>query len=202
MPNWCSNYLQIKGDPQQVADLLDGFANADSDSDSVDFLAKHAPLSSGDWDYSTAIDEWGTKWDLSNFHAGYTSGDTGALVRFESAWAPPVEGIRRVSEKFPLLVFGMSWMENGMCFYGYAAFLKGKTFGLFDGEIPDFYEQAAVKLGKPTNPTDHDDPEIWDMANDLEHDLYIKIDDLAEEQMKLAQMFAYHNSIAIPVEGD
>lgn len=193
MPNWCENYMQVVGEPAKIAELLDGF---DNEGEHVEFLAKHAPLSCGDWDYGTAIDEWGTKWDLANFHYDYKAGDDNATVRFESAWAPPVEGIRRVSQKFPLLAFGLSWMENGMCFYGYAGFHRGHTVGLFDGDIPDFYEQAAAKLGK-----DEDDPEVCDLAVDMEHDLWSRIDDLATEQMKLAQVYGYHNNLVIP-KGD
>lgn len=193
MPNWCSNYLSVKGDSERLAELLDGLDHNENEDYQVEFLSKHAPLSCGAWQYGTAIEEWGTKWDLANFHHDYEPGDDSTYIRFESAWAPPVEGIRRVSEKFNDLVFGMSWMENSMCFYGYAAFLQGKTIGLFDGEIPDFYAQAAAKLGKDTDPTNHEDPEVWDLASDLEHDLWLKIDEMAEEQMKLAQIYAYHN---------
>jgi hypothetical protein len=100
-----------------------------------------------DW-YNWSIDNWGTKWPMS-VH-GYTY-DSGAIhISGETAWAPPSELLRTISERWPVTI-RLSYAEPGMDFIGASVFEKGlehDSSGSFLDHMPDNL--------------DWDDPETWD----------------------------------------
>lgn len=83
-----------------------------------------------DW-YGWCIDNWGTKWtpefDMER-HEGsiWFSGD--------SAWSPPEELMRYISEKYPVVI-EMSYIEEGMGYMGYSIFDNGFIYNA--GGEPD-----------------------------------------------------------------
>lgn len=83
--------------------------------------------------YDWCIEHWGTKWSDYETHIVspelrygnkmlYYNGDIHLYhfeIEFLSAWSPPIEGLRHVSEKFPALEFMLKyWDEDRWGFFG------------------------------------------------------------------------------------
>jgi len=74
------------------------------------------PEEEDNW-YSWNTSNWGTKWDVGNKHDDIDRSDPNTVdLRFDSAWSPPVEAYRRLTE----LGFDVSasYYESGMAFVG------------------------------------------------------------------------------------
>ena len=114
MPNWCSNSLTIKGDASTLESLKEII-----ESDGEGLLEAIAPI--GDWDYGTAVDNWGTKWDVSSEGLEYTDhGDGTAEVTgwFQSAWSPPIDAFQKLANDWDSCYIELLYEESGMCFVG------------------------------------------------------------------------------------
>ena len=132
MPNWCSNNLSLSHkDPAMISRakkafedgrLFDEFVpipkdlciNADVGGDTpeqIDNVKKHGYT---DW-YSFCLENWGTKWDVSN---GFINLDAPKELDlgFDTAWNPPVAFYKKMEE----LGFTVSadYREEGMGFIG------------------------------------------------------------------------------------
>lgn len=135
MPNWCENTLTVFGAEKDLKKFVE---EAKSDEEPLSF-AKTAPepdysqvkvkstypsitkkefvdTEEAWWDWR--IQNWGTKWDLSEVQFE----DYGDFVEysFMSAWSPPVEWLKIVSERYPKLEFKLKYDEPGMAFMGAA----------------------------------------------------------------------------------
>jgi len=109
MPNWCNNYATFShADPAKIAKLLEAAQNNE-------LFGTFVPLSSGEWDYMTAVNEWGTKWEASILDA-YQNNDI-AEMSFDTAWSPPVAFYDALTK----LGFNVdaTYIEEGMCFAGH-----------------------------------------------------------------------------------
>ena len=106
MPNWCDNQITITG-PNSVIDKIEKIAKEEKGaggllnffqpmpkelrettadgSENKELLKKYGY---SDW-YGWACDNWGTKWDISEFYGVDRQGDTISFA-FSSAWSPPV----------------------------------------------------------------------------------------------------------------
>lgn len=107
MPNWCANTLTVThGDPATIKRFVQAVENAS-------LCETFAPI--GEWDYGTAVDTWGTKWDISNVEVIDIVGDT-ACVTFETAWSPPIG----VYDALVQQGFGVNaeYFEPGVAFVG------------------------------------------------------------------------------------
>jgi hypothetical protein len=108
------------------------------------------------WEYRKAVDFWGTKWsdEISGEAGFYAWNDTGLYwgdVSLSTAWSPPIGGMIKASAKFPLVTFGITYMESGNAFAGYAIFSQNKCVEHcqedmpdlpYDEENPDLYHDA------------------------------------------------------------
>lgn len=110
MPNWCMNTVTIRGDKDKLKALLDAA--------SEDRLLEHmVPI--GEWDYGKALDMWGTKWDVNNCDAAYTSSDENEIyLNFDTAWGPPTTAYENYTDANPDMHIEASYYESGMCFVG------------------------------------------------------------------------------------
>lgn len=150
MPNWCGNTLTVSGDPADLSIFLGalerdadghvlllkslhpcpeellavtvGFGpHADADAEGAE--ARRAAYGHANW-YDWALANWGTKWADTD-----TTGETPepglAILRFDTAWSPPIAGIAHVAEQFPSLDFTLSYIEEGMGFEGEAEWAGG-----------------------------------------------------------------------------
>lgn len=79
--------------------------------------------STPDW-YTWRVTNWGTKWDVT---AQVINHEPKKIVyEFDSAWAPPIEAFKKISNDYPDLKFALNYREDGM---GY----RGKTV-VYDGD--------------------------------------------------------------------
>ena len=119
MPNWCSNSFTVTHeDPAMITKFAEAFKAGN-------LFETFVPLSSGEWDYGTAIEEWGTKWDVSN--GGDITVDPdgkSAYGFFDTAWGPATEAYAKFNELgFDIDVL---YHETGMCFAGH--FCDGEDY--------------------------------------------------------------------------
>ena len=114
MPNWCSNNFSITGNKNSISDLWVAAQLKEG------LLEAIAPI--GEWEYGSAVDTWGTKWDVSleglefEDHGDGTASITGW---FESAWAPPIAAYEQLAADFDSCVIECSYFEPGMDFAGF-----------------------------------------------------------------------------------
>jgi len=114
MPNWCSNNLTITGDTDTLVQLKEVI-----ESDGEGLLEAIAPI--GEWDYSKAVETWGTKWDVSTEGLEYTdNGDGTSTIQgwFQSAWSPPVDAFQSLAQDWDSCYIQLMYEESGMCFVG------------------------------------------------------------------------------------
>ena len=119
MPNWCNNTIKITGNTESIKDLWEAAQTAGPDGD-FGLLNAISPI--GDWDYGTAVETWGTKWDVSDEGLEYTDhGDGTASISgwFDSAWAPPIGAYEQLAADFDSCIIEASYYEPGMDFAGF-----------------------------------------------------------------------------------
>lgn len=107
MPNWCYNAISVYGPDADVREFISGLTDEDGRTKSL--LDTYAPLE-GEWEYGKAVEHWGTKWaDRPDEDARWEtpvamfSGLSTSYINVETAWVPPIEGLAKVSERWPTL---------------------------------------------------------------------------------------------------
>lgn len=115
MPNWCMNTMTIEGETSKIKEL----AQKIEDNDAL--LETLRPI--GEWDYDTAVSEWGTKWDIPASEAEmevWENDDSTSRIEFvfDSAWAPPVTALETFLSKNPDLTGSIQYFEPGVGFVG------------------------------------------------------------------------------------
>lgn len=130
MPNYCQNRLLVEG-PAESLDKFSKDIKGEKSDLSIERIIPEPPegdprripssTHEGGWDwYSWRVENWGTKWDIHE--AVMTKTDQGLVYAFDSAWAPPLEAIKRISIAYPELKFSFNYLEAGMAFYGTAIY--------------------------------------------------------------------------------
>lgn len=110
MPNWCANHYTVSHeDPAMIIKFAEAVREGT-------LFETFVPLSSGEWDYSVAINEWGTKWDVTEGDANIDPDGKSCYGWFETAWGPGIIAYEKLSE----LGFNVdvTYHEPGMCFAG------------------------------------------------------------------------------------
>lgn len=150
MPNWCTNCLTVQGEPDVVQKFREentyvevgpeaGMADGDTNVLPLSFEAQiptprdeNGELIKGDgsttmpdW-YNWRVENWGTKWDLSDDTDVVFDGSGYLQYRFDTAWAPPVNWLETIVTKYPDLRFDMEYEEPGMAFAGSVTFEGGE----------------------------------------------------------------------------
>lgn len=118
MPNWCSNSFTVSHeDPAMITKFAEAFKAGT-------LFETFVPLSSGEWDYGTAVEEWGTKWDINGGDISVDPDGKSASGFFDTAWGPATEAY----EKMYALGFDLDiiYHEPGMCFAGH--FYDGEDY--------------------------------------------------------------------------
>ena len=125
MPNWCWNDLYVAANDNEAVAQLQEFVekslvspekNEIHDGTGFSFAGTHPIPDPDNW-YNWSIENWGTKWDACEPNISHNTTDYFS-VNFESAWGPPLEWMKKVSEDYPLLTFTIEYEEPGMCFGG------------------------------------------------------------------------------------
>ena len=145
MPNWCQNILEITGKEVELESFIE---KAEDGKFSLQTYHPMPTLPSEkkgvipNW-YDWRIEHWGTKWDVSErgglFLKSTEEGETPVTsttmmiengqvcLSFLTAWSPPAEGIAKISEDWPELVFVLRYAEAGLDFAGSITLQNGEV---------------------------------------------------------------------------
>jgi len=132
VPNWCGNRIMVVGPEADVREMERLITEADS------FLEGLLPQQE-EWDYSKWVQIYGTKWTDSgpNVTTSFNGDSSIAQVYTDTAWAPPIEGLVSISEKWPNCTFGMAFSEQGMAIFGFSVVRNGVVDMDTDFNEPD-----------------------------------------------------------------
>lgn len=110
MPNWCENYVVIKGKLDDLKAIEDACRESK-------LLEHFSPI--GEWDYSTAVEAWGTKWEPQHieWELDHNGDDSQIKLTFDSAWGPPVQAYYTAEENLEIFIEAY-FIEEGMGFVG------------------------------------------------------------------------------------
>jgi hypothetical protein len=107
MPNWIRNKMFIYGPSDMVKQCTLDIA---SDGEHISFeKILPRPNDIGDDWYEWSIENWGTKWDVSE-----TFEDENGYICFDTAWSTPIEVIRHLSERYQGLTFEVSFADEDL----------------------------------------------------------------------------------------
>jgi hypothetical protein len=159
MPNECRCTLEITGDPNNVRGCLAAIATPDSESEDqrlFDFerviplppdpreklgLSRTEPI---DW-RRLRIDSWGTKWNAVSVTIERQPDDSGAVIKFDTAWDPPWPILRTLADRFPRLEFDFVYNDIQLPMAGRARRVPGQGWVTIDARYDDGFCQAAVE---------------------------------------------------------
>lgn len=110
MPNWCTNTASFSHDNSEMIKQIKAAIGQGN------LFEEFAPLPGKEWDYFTAIETWGTKWEANAIDA-LSESDNSIELMFDSAWGPPTKFYDKMTE----LGFNVDaiYHEPGMCFAGH-----------------------------------------------------------------------------------
>lgn len=112
MPNWCSNSFSMSGPTEVIDRVAQGISDGKMLQTMVDI---------GEWDYNTAVTQWGTKWEVSDVEVTLDDrhGEHAELHGyFESAWSPPKEAFFTFMSDNPDVDASLLYFEPAMDFCG------------------------------------------------------------------------------------
>jgi hypothetical protein len=175
MPNWCNNTVQIKGPAKKIQAIkkameagkflqylypmpqeLDNTVNGSEDAkpefqkqQSSELIKKHGFDNWYDW----RVDNWGTKWEISEGYPGepeitkWSKGDEMLNWSFDSAWAPPLGAYDNFLYKNSDVSIFATYYEPGCDFMGVwdSGEDRGYTVGDYDSE-DDFWTTEDGQL--------------------------------------------------------
>ena len=153
MPNWCVNKLTVEGPKterarffraasglqphESIIERLNGrepptldfnvFIPYPAHFTELDALAEaerkkgnnHVKDGFNQGGYEWCIKHWGTKWNVDCTRRGN-------VLRFETAWSPPLPVMAAMATRFPALTFTLRYYEGGQGFQGKAVWRDGK----------------------------------------------------------------------------
>lgn len=152
MPNWCQNFLIVKGNRKVLDDFKKYVKIGKDDIRDVGWESKETALSlekciempkelrgtkappdkpnpelidkygADNW-YDWRNENWSVKWDITAELTNETS--RSLWYCFDSPWCPPMKAIQNLSKKFTELDFTLRYSESGCCFRGRAFISNG-----------------------------------------------------------------------------
>lgn len=116
----------------------------------------YAETGYADW-YTWANNEWGTKWSMDVVSYTYdVDRDPEAIhISGNTAWAPPIALLEKVSQKFGVKV-SIAYVEEGMDYVGASVIIDGVTYDS-SGSILDYVSEDF----------DWDDDDAWEIHDAL-----------------------------------
>jgi hypothetical protein len=184
MPNWCWQFVTVKGKKEDLDSLVTAMKTKDEDGNDAYGLnhlypcpeeLKNTPamlwstneseqaeinriadenvnkFGYKDW-YDWANANWGTKWGACGVDCVEIDEDGELTFRFESAWAPAIGLLAKVSEQFPDLIIGFYCREEAEFFATMHVFHNGEMTHEDEVDLSTMPEMGEEK------PTD----EEWD----------------------------------------
>ena len=191
MPNWCDNNITITG-PNKIIDKIDKIVAEEGSTDGLlQFMypmpdelrdttadgSKRKNLQKkyghDDW-YSWAVENWSTKWDISEFYGieRIAIGDDESELSFgfSSAWAPPLGAYENYINENSNVTIRATYYEPGCDF-----------MGIWDNGEDICYEVSTIA---PKGSTDN----FWSSADGKElDDLYGITESMAEQEEQLEE---------------
>lgn len=149
MPNWCQNILEITGN---TADLESFTGVAEDNKFSLETYYPYE-TEDGDWDYTWCINNWGTKWDVSEQGGMFLIAEGEEVpvnsitlvinnnrisISFLTAWGPPESAIMHISGNHPKLEFKLIYAEAGNNFAGTTSVSAGNLIMQEEGKFEDY----------------------------------------------------------------
>ena len=153
MPNWCQNQLTV---------------DSPMSNELVDYLRVHglsfAKIAPCEQTAEAQKDAWSTKWDLRDEDQREAANEliVERACGFDTAWSPPIEAIRKLSEQFPDDGFTLRYCEEGMQFCGETVFEAGdeEERVFIDGDRKAFRDFIQNQMGfEPWDDDDEDEEE-------------------------------------------
>lgn len=131
MPNWCENELRISGDEEAMKAVHAALNTTTDETPRLSFQAL-LPIPEHEKDnwYEWSMQNWGTKWDIAEDGKGILPLDESQAYleyNFSTAWSPPIELLKNITDKFPGVTFQVAYAEPGVCFAGLYQILDGKV---------------------------------------------------------------------------
>ena len=180
MPNWCNNNISISGPTETIKQLWE---DAHPDTEAFELLQAMAPMPAeledttspsedgNDW-YSWRVNNWGTKWDVSDEgleFIDYGNGTSEITGWFDSAWAPPIGAYNKFLDDMDNCSIQASYHEPGMDYAGFYSdgedeYLENlhEEFKLPEDERSDLYNRLDEEYNLSEN---------YDMWDEDEEDL-------------------------------
>jgi len=137
MPNWCENVVEITVGSAEERDKVRSVLLGEEENFSFENTVPmptgiiREPVSSDvinsglpNW-YNWSIENWGTKWDVSDCDIVDVS-DTELRLIFDTAWSPAEAWVRSTSEVIPYAEFLLIYSEEGMDYSGFSRYLNGQ----------------------------------------------------------------------------
>jgi hypothetical protein len=168
MPNWCSNYISVRGtNSAEVKRLADAFDAGElcqavipvpeilrdttaptQPDDAAAAEQRQAETGYDNW-YDFCVNRWGTKWDISIGDVCERDEDgLGFNGGFDSAWSPPMGVVEQLAEQgYQVTLYynesGMAYVgkfEDGEDFcYDYGSCNSETVRGYIGDELDDFF---------------------------------------------------------------
>ena len=134
MPNWCENKLSIMDCSPELESYL-----KENGLSFEKIKPTPSELLEGNGWYDWRLQNWGTKWDLSEQEQREVadqliSESADFQATFMTAWSPPLEAIAALSEMFPNDQFTLDYFESGCWFAGTAIISEGQ---IDDNQVDD-----------------------------------------------------------------
>jgi hypothetical protein len=200
MPNWCLNFVEIKGDEKDL-DCIEA-ANM-SFNKLVPCPEDELTLQGGEWvvPCDWARDNWGTKWDVDEDDVGFENDDGNIYVRFSTAWSPPIEFFEHLTKKMPSLEVDLKYWEGGCDFCGHCIIKGGEA-----AMIPFMDEKDKREFVSDYFGYDYEDEEEEDEEQDEEAKAVMKLvndhklQEKEDETMQVLERFCAGMHIKAPEE--
>lgn len=195
MPNWVDNSVSIHGTKEEIAKIkaqLSQPIKVGGEGELVEtefsFLNIIAPpkdklhiyygeasastlaseeKSTYNW-YNWNIENWGTKWDVGADLSDFGETDTSLHYVFQTAWAPPIPALQKLSEQHPSAEISL-WWEEEQGFGGEEEFSSGSHETSESWDIPNSHADNE-KRDKECVCSYEDNPLEWYDDCPLEED--------------------------------
>ena len=127
MPNWCNNSITITGPKATITDLWNRAQKADPNGEfgllnamvpmPRELEGTTSPSDTPNW-YNWRVNNWGTKWDISDEGLELSEDGTEITGWFDSAWSPPIEAYNTFLTENQECSIRATYEEGGMDFAG------------------------------------------------------------------------------------
>jgi hypothetical protein len=159
MPNWCSNYVEIRCPNKDIYDKLLESISQNKLFQTFAPLNLDPEIYKNDYDHNKAIAIWGTKWEANDVEI-ISENETDLTVElfFDSAWAPPFGVYKSMKNNFNMEIISM-FNEPGCCFFGNCEYNKYVqleaiyNFPYNEEELQELEKKIGNKLNEYMSPT-------------------------------------------------